>query len=122
MEITVCSDWIFAIMEEDSIGLSTTLFLQGKQALPQSSSWYKRGKDANSLTPGCTPVPILTSEAPSPGKFVNMGLAKKRGPSAERWATHRNIIESLYIQQGKELHDVSKIMRQTHGFIATSVI
>ncbi|KAK0614451.1 Clr5 domain-containing protein [Immersiella caudata] len=48
-----------------------------------------------------------------------MGVSKRRGPSAEDWATHRSTIESLYIHQGKELRDVSEAMRQAYGFTAT---
>ncbi|KAK4443786.1 Clr5 domain-containing protein [Podospora aff. communis PSN243] len=47
-------------------------------------------------------------------------MTKRQGPSAEDWANRRPIIESLYLEQGKELREVSNIMRQTFGFSATS--
>jgi hypothetical protein len=48
-------------------------------------------------------------------------MVKRQGPTAEDWIKYRAVIESLYLEQGKELKDVASIMSQAYSFAATSV-
>lgn len=49
--------------------------------------------------------------------------AVTRGPrqphSAKDWENHRAAFEQLYSLEHKNLHEVMKIMEQSHGFLAT---
>jgi len=54
-------------------------------------------------------------------------LAHETMPKAPRlldsdWAVHRQVIEDLYLQQGKSLREVKDIMHCTYGFSATQVL